>query len=178
MERKVVVGYWLAGKEYAEGDCLVFGLQGVCRLVGTTKDSDGAEVILQPVYDSRSRLMLPVDSPAVEAKVRPLMTKEEVRSLIQDIPDEPVGWIPNENERKNYYREVFSSGDRRELSRMIKSLKKHQEGLEKRGRRLYRVDEKYLQEALRMLYQEIAFVLGMEVEDMPSYIEECLRKMS
>ena len=157
-----------------EGDCVVFGMHGVCRMIGKQEDSagDGAMYVLQPIYDQRSRFFVPVESEALCAKMRPLMSREEAETLIGQMQGEKEIWISSENRRKEAYHEIIKRGERRELVQLIKTLYKQQAKLRKVGKRLYRTDEKYYKDAKKILFGELAHVLEMDINDVEPYILE------
>jgi len=162
---------------FREGDCLVFGLHGVCQMMGKQEDTaDGSEMyVLQPIYDQRSRIFVPVDSEVLCAKMRPVLSKEEAETLIDQMPEEKEIWISNENQRKERYHEIVKRGERRELVQLVKTLYLQQEKMKKAGKRLYRIDEKYFKDAKKILYGELAHVLEMGIDEVEPYILERTR---
>ena len=78
------------------------------------------------------------------------------------MPKEKPNWIENEQERKAKYKEIIAKGDRRELIRLIKSVYLHGQKLKLTGKKLHVVDERFLKEAERLLYDEFAHVLKIE----------------
>lgn len=158
------------------GECVVFGLHGVCRLIGINKDeTDGSEnYVLQPVGDQRSHLFVPVGSETALQKIKPVLSESMVMELMDLVSTMEEKWVANENIRKNVFHNVIVKGDRRELLQMIKSLDHQQVQLKTMGKRLHRIDEKFLKDAKKVLYGEFAHVLGKTLPDIEMMVNERL----
>ena len=62
--------------------------------------------------------------------------------------------------------------DRTALVRMIKTLYQHQQKQQRRGKKLHVVDERFMKEAERILYEEFAHVLNIQKEQVVPFIME------
>jgi len=153
------------------GDNLVFGMHGVCEITDVQTEKDGTkDFVLSPVFDKRTRIMVPVECDALAYKMRPVLSKDEVTTLIKHMPETAAEWIQNENARKETYKEILKNGDRLELIAMIRTLYQQQQKQRAKGKRLYRVDEKFLKDASKMLHEEFAFVLGISPQEVEEYV--------
>lgn len=63
----------------------------------------------------------------------------------------------------------------RELARLLKTVRCRQRALERRGRRLGGMDERYQKRAQRLLYTELAVALGVSRDRAAALVEERLR---
>ncbi len=114
---------------------------------------------------------MPVDSPLSD-KMNRLLTKTEVDKIIDSsIPEKPFDWIENDRERTAKIKEVASSGDRKRITRMIKTLRLRRKALSACGKKLRVTDEAALTSAEKVLYDEFAYALGIERDEVTSYIE-------
>lgn len=156
-------------------DVIIYGTQGVCRVEGIEEKAVGGKrkhyYVLKPVNDNGATIFAPTDNEHVLKKMRRLLTKEQILQLIDSMPEENAFWIENDNERKEYYRKVISSGDHMELIKMIKAVYIHKKEREAEGKRLHMVDEYFFRDAEQILYNEFQYVLGMKnKEDVMAFI--------
>ena len=89
--------------------------------------------------------------------------------------DETI-WIGNEKERESQYKEAVRSGDCRELVRIIKTIYLHKKERVDEGKKVAAVDERYFHQAEELLYEELAYALNMEVDQIGDYIASKIRK--
>lgn len=155
-------------------DTIMYGTQGICKITEITeKEFMGAKkeyYVLKPVSDPAATLFAPVNNQKIEAKMRRILSEEEIYELIETMPYEEANWIDNENERKEKYKQIIASGDRTELIRMIKALYLHKQKREEDGKHLYLSDERFFKEAERILYDEFQYVLNVKREELMSFI--------
>ena len=154
---------------FNEGDTVIYGMQGVCRIEGKEIRAVRGQYIeyyiLKPVFDQDSTIYVPSKSEKWTAKMRPVMDRKEVEDLISLMPDEKTSWIEDDNERKTVFQNILSNGDRTEIMKMIKSIFLHRIKQEERGKRLHQVDEVVLDRAERLLYEEFAYVLNIDPKE-------------
>ena len=95
------------------GDTVIYGTNGACRITGVVQKEFGQQkmeyYVLNPVYDLRSTIFVPKDNAALLAKMRRVLSAEEIYRLIRTIPQEESGWIAQEDERKKKYAEFIQS---------------------------------------------------------------------
>lgn len=155
-------------------DTIMYGTQGICKIVEITeKDFMGAKkeyYVLKPINDAGATLFAPKNNAKIEAKMRRILSKEEINELIETMPYEEANWISNENERKEKYKSIIASGDRTELIKMIKALYFQKKKREADGKHLYLSDERFFKEAERILYDEFQYVLKIQRDELMSFI--------
>ncbi len=163
---------------FKEGDYVVYGNTGVCRVesVGPLAigNSDKDYYTLQPVYEKKSRLYCVVDSNKVV--IRPVMTKEEIDALMEEIASIDTLWVADEKKREEVYREAMRSCDCKEWVKIIKTLYLRKMDRISKGKRATSSDEKYLHLAEENLYGEMAFSLHMPKEEVEDFITGRIRK--
>lgn len=165
---------------YQVNDLVVYGSNGVFRIDGVCKKKiDGRETeyyVLKPVYEHGvSTAYVPVENEQLTAKLRPLLSRQEVVELIDSLPNMQTPWIESQDVRREKYREILHKGDRTAMIRAIRALHLHRREQEARGKRLYLVDEHFLKEAERLLYDEFAVALQMEPKQVLPYILQHLQ---
>lgn len=165
---------------YKVNDTIMYGTQGICKIVEIVeKDFMGTKkeyYVLKPIGDASATLYAPMNNAKTEAKMRRILSEEEIYELIDTMPYEEANWIRNENDRKEKYKNIIISGDRVELIRMIKALYYQKREREADGKHLYISDERFMKEAERILYDEFQYVLKIEKEELMDYIFDRIEK--
>lgn len=126
--------------------------------------------ILKSTKGNGSVIYVPVDNEKLVAKMRPLMSSEEVYKLINEIPADECKWIENDDERKSVFREIISESAPQKLAALISSVCVHKRELSEKGKRLHMSDERFFKEAERILYDEFSVTLDMKSDAVPSFI--------
>lgn len=159
-----------------KGHIFVYGGSGVCRVEDICIRDYGVGkkeyYILQPVYDMRSSLSIPVDSPAFESRARELLSKDEVLNIIDTLPNTDAEWIRDDKERVEVFKNLLEGGVRKDIATLIRTLYLHKKELAEKGKKLRSSDEAIMQRAERLLYGEFAWVLGIDPKEVVSYIKE------
>lgn len=163
-----------------QGSRVVYGMHGVCTIVGieirTINHKAVEYYVLVPVKESDDRYYVPTQNPAAVAKLRPILTKEQLDALISSPEVEKDAWIADENQRKQCYRELITSGDRLALLSMVKAIHIHKEAQLAQGRRLHLCDENFLRDAEGLLSGEFSLVLGIAPNEVGAYIQKAIVK--
>ena len=157
-------------------DVVVYGAQGVCRIDGIQKQKmDGVikeYFVLKPADQREAVFYVPTWNEKALAKMRKVLTKEDVDALIDSIPEKEPFWIPNENARKDAYRQILAGGDHAAVISMLQALYAHKQERETIGKRLHVVDDYFMREAEQLLYNEWRYVLNMDKAGLMTYIME------
>lgn len=155
------------------GDYVVHGNNGVCRVEAVqTMDGIGADskrvyYTLVPLYASGSKFFVPTDSKKVVT--RSVMTKREVKKLLEEWDDIETLWIENDQNREEIYKKALRSCDCRQWVKLIKtSYQRNQSRMEK-GKKATSSDERYLQMAEENLFGELAIPLQMTRGEAENY---------
>ncbi len=159
---------------YQTGQQVLYGIHGICSVTGTETRRFGRSksdyYVLQPVNQPDSRYYIPVNNPAALAKLRPLMTRQEMLDLLHSDRVRRNVWIPDENQRKLRYREMLSEGDRAEILSMIYCLHRHKKEQQRLGRKFHQCDEGFLKDAEKLMNAEFSHVLGLESNQVAGFI--------
>lgn len=161
---------------FSIGDRVIYGIHGVCEIYGTEERVvDRKKVqffVLQPVDQRATKYYIPSHNPAALAKLRPLLSKDELIALLQSDSVRRDCWIAEESLRKATYRELISSGDREALLRMIHTLQCHRRECTGKGKKFHLCDENFLRDAQRLLSAELSAVLQIPVQDVPAFVQQ------
>lgn len=158
------------------GDTVHYGMDGVCKVTAIVKKKwNGGErefYELTPCYRRNTVVFLPVDNEQQLAKVRPVISREDVLSAVHDIKNAGSVWVDSDNARKESFQSIIRSGDYRQLVCLIKTLYERRLMMQEDGRKLRSIDSSFLKDAERLLNEEFAFVLGIEPSEVPALIQK------
>lgn len=158
------------------GSQVVYGIHGVCTIIEVeARRVDRKKVeyfVLEPNDQPGARFYVPTQNQVALSKLRPLLTKEALDALLVSEDTHRECWIPEENLRKQKYRELINGGDRAALISMIRALQQHKESQLAAGRKFHLCDENFLRDAEKMLRSEFSQVLGMSQAEVNVYIKE------
>lgn len=164
---------------FQQGGLVVYGIHGVCKVLGTEirrVDRSSVEFyVLEPVKQSEDRYYVPSKNVAAVSKMRPLLSREQLDVLLSSPEVAKNAWIADENQRKQRYRELITSGDRAALLSMVKALYIHKEEQAALGRRLHLCDENFLRDAENLLSGEFSLVLGIAPSEVGAYIKNKIK---
>jgi len=160
---------------YSINEYIVYGKAGVSQIIDIRKENfEGLEeqtyYVLKPVYSEKSIIYAPVDRNL--NKLRKVLTVEEIYEIIGALPEEKTIWIANDHSRKERYLKILKEGSHIELARLLKTLYEKNKELTSTGKKLHVSDERIMKEAERILFEEFAFVLKIEPEEVLPFITE------
>lgn len=163
---------------YHIGDQVVYGIHGVCRIVDEEKSTVDRKtvtfLVLEPVDQEGTRYLVPSHNETAMGKLRPMLSADELETLIQSPEVHSDGWIQDENGRKQLYRELISSGDRVSFLRMLHTLYLHRKSRTAAGRKVHQADENFLRDAEKLLASEISVIMDISHEEAKTYLRNRL----
>lgn len=155
-------------------DTVLYAQHGVCVIEQICRRGFMGEMKdyyqLRPVTETHATVFVPVDNPLSEKKMRPVLTKEQVLELIHSLPTLETSWIENAVDRKRRCTDILRDCDRIELLHMIKSIYSRKNELEAAGRKLTASDERAMKEGERLVYDELAYVLEIDRDEVLPFI--------
>lgn len=159
---------------YQTGDKVVYGSHGICCVVGQeTRVIDKRNVIylvLEPMGQGAARFYVPTHNQAAMRKLRQVLSRKDLEDLLNSDAIRTDGWIRDENQRKQTYRELIGSGDREKLLNMIHTLYHHKDAQSAAGKKVHLCDENFLRDAEKLLIGEIAMIMEMEPTQAKVYL--------
>lgn len=164
---------------YRAGDQVVYGTHGVCRITQEEKRIVDRKMVtylvLEPVGQPGSRYLVPTHNGPAMAKLRPMLSREEMQALLTGDTVRCENWIPEENLRRQYYRELIGSGDRERLLRMTYTLYRHRERQTEAGKKCHMSDENFLRDLEKLLASEISQVMDIDAAQAKVLLRESLK---
>ena len=162
------------------GELVVYGMHGVCRVVSQEERMVDRKrlnyLALEPLGHEDSRFLVPTQNAAAMAKLQPVLSAEELESMITSEDVKTGEWIRDENQRKQTYRELIGSGDRRRIMRMVHTLYRHKAAQTASGKKNHLCDENFLHDAEKLLIGEISIVLHLNTEQARDYVYQKLKE--
>lgn len=163
---------------YKKGDIVMYTSQGVCKITDiVTQEIDKVSAeyyVLQPLYSNTSKLYIPLSNEALIGRMRRVVTKEEINSILDSLPEYKDEWIENDSLRKEHYKQVLASADRVAVLCMLREIYAHKIYVQFNGKKLHTSDERFYKEAEKMLCEEFALVLNVDTKAALEYIKKRL----
>ena len=161
---------------YSIGDHVVYSSGEVCRIEGLERKSIGGEewdyFCLVPVGHKNSSYYVLREK--LEERVRPMLTREQILSVIDLIPRTEDVWNADKNQRKSLYSQILRSGDHSRILGMIRGIYSEQQRRITAGKSLAADDERAFAAACSLVDGEFAFVLGIKEEEVGGFIHSRL----
>lgn len=158
-----------------KGATIVYGSQ-ICTMTDI-KDMTFGKItrkyyVLSPVWDDKNVIYVPTDNETLLAKMKRILSAEEIYALVKSIPSKETAWIEDDKERAQQYRKIIENANREEIIRVIKTLFERKKELEAVGRKLHSADVAILDKAEKVIYEEFALVLDIKKENVVPFIAE------
>lgn len=155
-------------------DVIVYGSQGICKVEKIEAKQIGKQTadyyVLKPLFKENTAVFVPVQNEALTSKMQNVLTKAQAEKLIEKIAQIDVIKSGDEAEKRELYKTVLSGGDRERLVSLIKTIRSEREDRRESGKKLNINDEQTLRKAELLLYNEFAFVLGCEPDEVKNVI--------
>lgn len=161
------------------GQWVVYGAHGVCRVAGTEKQLVNRKrteyLVLEPLTQTESRFYVPMANETAMAKLKAVLSREELEALLHSEAVWQDAWIKEENLRKQHYRELIGCGDRTAVMQMVCTLYRYRQSQLAAGKKFHQCDDNFLRDAEKILASEIALVLGKTPEEARDYLRDQLK---
>ena len=155
------------------GDHVHYGSHGVCQVCGREEKCFGGTgemyFTLRPTGSENILLYLPENAQPEKVKLRRLLSRQEILTLIRSAEEHPPEWIADNKVRREAFSKTLRSGDAGALICMLRDLYFHQKALPE-GRQLPTSDQEMMTAARRQLHGEFAYGLGMEEREVLPFI--------
>lgn len=166
---------------FQAGDLVVYGTTGVCRVESidqpnmTGADRHKKYYRLKPFYQD-GVIYTPVDNTKVS--IRPVISREDAENLIDLIPGirTKAYRAPTLQALAQHYQTAFQSHSCQDLVELIMSIYTKQQETTSQNRRLGMVDERFLKQAERLLYGELAVALEIPFDEVQPYISNRVKR--
>lgn len=160
------------------GDTVIHPAEGVCEITEITEKTFGGKAeeyyVLKSVYDGQATVYIPVETVRLKKKIRRALSKTEIDGIIGLLPESEPIETDNDNQRRLLFKDILTSGDTTEISRMLKTVYRLKNEIRKSGKKMKVSDERIIKETERSLFYEFAFSLGVEPDTVDEYINGAL----
>ena len=164
---------------FETGQWVIYGVHGACRVIGREKQMVNRKrteyLVLEQLSKADSRFYLPTGNPAALAKLKDVLSAQELEDMLHCADIRRDCWIADENQRKQTYKELLNGGERRALIQMVASLYRYREAQFAAGKKFHQCDDNFLHDAEKALSSEIALVMGKTLEEARNYLRETLK---
>ena len=154
---------------YKVGDIVVYGTEGLCEICDITEKTFGKETIeyfvLRTLNKGGEMVYVPKNNQKVLERMRHVLTLEEAETILTETPAEPAEWVQSDRERQKIYKQILLCGSIRDVINMTRTLYIHQIEQEEKGKKLHAADERFMRDAEKMLFEELAFVYKIPVAE-------------
>ena len=161
---------------YQIGERVVYGVHGVCQIlelqVQIVNRKKVEYYVLEPVRQPGARYFVPSQNQVAVSKLRPMLSKTEILDLLGSHRVKETVWIDDENQRRIYYKDLLTEGDRAGLLTMIRTLYVQTEQQAQLGKKCHMTDANFLKDAEKVLFSEFSMVLDIPYEKMVEYISQ------
>lgn len=160
----VIRKWW---KMFEVNEYVMYSFRGICK-VADIKDEGVTRTkklyyILQPIKDSRSTLMTPVDSEKVP--IRGIVPSEEAQKLMDSLETLEIDWIANNRLRTTTFTEIARTGELAKTIGILLAFLRQQIILKESNKKLTLPDEKIFKIVESLVYEELGYALGMKEHD-------------
>ncbi|EGT3616045.1 CarD family transcriptional regulator [Clostridium perfringens] len=157
-------------------DYIMYGTVGVCKVIDITKETiinniEKEYYVLNPIYSNYSKntiIKIPVDNKKIS--MRKILSKEDMNSLINNIPNKETLWIDNDRQRNDQFKTMLKSGSCDDLIVLIRSIYLDKKKRKLNGKKACKGDDEIMQTAEKLLNEEFATILDIRPEEVKSYI--------
>lgn len=166
---------------FRPNDYVKYGVNGVCLIsdIQIVKAPDGSTeseyYVLKPISLPSSTIYVPVGNEVLVAKMRRLLSQEEIDQIIAAAENEDFEWVEDRKERGLKFHDILSRCDQQELLRLAKCIHSQKVKLIASGKKLSAGDETVMKQAEEFVANELAFVLDIPNSQVGDYIREILK---
>lgn len=151
-------------------DYIMYGTTGVCKVVDIKEEkfinSTRKEYyVLRPIYSKNTIIKIPTDNNKIS--MRKVISKDEVSSLIYNMPNNDTIWIDDDRERTEKFKSMLRSGSCKELITLVKSIYSKRKLNHKSS---YKSDNEIMILAEKLVNEEFSVILKISPEEVKSYI--------
>ena len=159
---------------FKKGDVVIYSASGVCEIAEISKKSFGSFTaeyyVLKPLMQKASTVFVPTGNEALVKKIHPILTQDEFNSIFAALKNCEPNRPQTESERQEKFAQIIESGNRTSLMLMVYDLHSYSSEQQQNGRRLHIGDERLLRTAENMLFEEVAYVFGVSVDEANDFI--------
>ncbi len=127
-----------------------------------------------PLEETGSKIYIPVDG--TKHRIRKVLNEEEAWKIIGEVPEIEEMLIDNSRLCEKKYKEAIQRCEPKILISIIKSMYYRKRKRDAQGKKDTVIDERYFKVAENNLYEELAFALGKNKNEMQKLIIDGIKK--
>lgn len=160
--------------DFKVGDNVVHRHEGVCRvskIVNTDFGSGKTKYyVLKPIYsNTESIIRIPVDN---ATQIRHHISKRNAQILVKKIRKGKAVWINDNRKRKEYFQKMITAGDLESLATVAHTVYVKKAEFAKAKKSMPLTDQNLANFCERLLLEELAIALGINLDKVDAYIEK------
>lgn len=165
---------------FTKGDPVIYGTNGVCTVADIRMQSPAPEqearmyYILSQTAARGMTIAVPADNPALVARMRRPLTKEQIDTLLTEARGQAYPWIADRRARADAFHGTLANGMHRDLLLMLRCIYLQGQALQAAGKRLNVADEATFKAAEKLVTEEFSCSLGIEPAAVGAYIRDAL----
>jgi CarD family transcriptional regulator len=154
-------------------DIVIHPTSGICKIEDIREEAFGklgkhTYYVLSPLYENNHTVIyIPVDG---SIELRKVLSKENIKDIIKRVNLNNQLWIENDHKRAEKFNNILRSGNQSQIIELIVEIYMKQEEKAKEGKKLHVSDIRILDEAQKMVHQEFAYALNIELDKIGKYI--------
>lgn len=158
---------------YGKGDYVSYSGHGVCRIadIRSMNFGNGEQeyLVIEPIASGSATIYLPACNPKIPSRMRPVLTREEIDTIISSVKNDQMPWIPDRKQRMYQFQQILSRRDTRELLLLAGCLQKR-----RTEKGLPTSELEILHKVEGMVEQEFSFTLNVGRAQIGTYIRDRL----
>lgn len=159
---------------FTVGERVMYGPSGACRVTDIRRETFG-EVereyyVLVPLAGGSS-IFVPTDSEQLTARMRTLLTPDEAKQLLRDLPGLECPWIEDNRERSASFQKTLNEGNARDLLALARAVYLRRQTLRAAGKKNLTADENAFKRAERILVEELSLVLEQPKDEVLTLLQ-------
>ena len=168
----------MKGRQFEIGQNVIYGTNGLC-LVEDIKEmsfikgeAKKAYYILEPLRARASTIFVPADNEKLVSKMRHVLTKTEIDTLLLGMSDKELSWENDRRTRAELFHDIIAKGLTEELLLLIRCIYVKKKELISLNKTLSMTDSKSLEFAENMVEEEFSYALDIKPSEVGNYIRK------
>ena len=162
--------------QFEKGQIIAYGTNGICIVDDIKPMKIISDAPLEPYYvlklkrDTQSKVFVPVGNETLTSKMRDPMEKEEILDMLKHVKSDKMKWDTDRRARADMFRDILVEGVSLGLLKMVICLYERKRYLYKSGKKLPVTDTNTLKTAVRLLEEEVGYVLDIDEDKVGAFI--------
>ena len=159
------------------GTLVIYGTSGIFRVEDIRNENLGGGerkyYILSDINEKNpTTVFVPTDNEHLVSKMKQVISENDAKDLISNMPLEPYEWIPEARARNEFFKKIIESGEREALLRLMRTVYLKKQELSVSRKHVYATDESAMKSAERIIFSELTVSLGVDEDEIINLIEK------